>query len=146
MGSSRLLLTQLPITLGSLTILSWVMTFWKANKKIYTSSKFHSFPIRFVHVGEVQSLYSSFWVVADPSSLTQAQNPHKCSELSKITTQRSAISQSITLQIFISKSLSKWIQWPKEASALFTPAHLSPTLHTHTNSQSSRKEKVSPPI
>jgi hypothetical protein len=87
------LFTKLFITFGSLRISSWVMTFWKANKKIYTSSKIHSIPTRIVHVGEVRSLYSSSWVVADPSSLTQAQNPHKCSELSKITTQRSAISQ-----------------------------------------------------
>ena len=119
--------TSLPIALSSQMLSASVITFWKANKKSYISSKFHFNPIKFVFLGEVRSLCSSFWVAADHSSLKHSQNLHTSLESSENTLKGSATHQCIIPLIFIFIAFFNKIQWLIKVSASYTLAHYSKT-------------------
>lgn len=104
-----------------------MIAFWKANNKFYTLSEFHFAPTRIATLGEVRNLCSSLWIAADHSSLKCSQNTHKSFKSSEINAKRSVTSSCLTPPIFVFKFFSHNTQSPIQASALFTPTHLTKT-------------------
>ena len=74
-------------------------------------------------LGEVQSPRSSFWVLANHSSLKHSQKLHTNLESSENTAKRSATHQCINPWVFIFIAFSNKIQWPIKVLATNTSTH-----------------------